>query len=109
MDLGHRRRLLMTLDGCTDQLRSDRLVLVNRHPQRVLHGILAVARRQLQNLQVFAGGDAGAVIAEQLIVGHAEVTGGKHVCVILVILQGARLAHQRVDHVAVIDGVLAIT
>jgi len=108
MDLGHRRRLLMTLDGRPDQLRSDRLVLVNRHPQRVLHGILAVARRQLQNPQVLAGGRAGAAIAEQLIVGHAEVTGGEHVRVILVILQGARLAHQGVDHMPVIDGVLAI-
>ena len=98
----------MTLDGRTNQLRRDRLVLFDRQPQRVLHGILTVASRQLQNLQVFAGRDAHAVIAQQLIVSHAEVTRGKHVRVILIVFQGARLANQRVNHVTVVDGVLAI-
>jgi len=48
------------------------------------------------------------VIAQQPIVGDAKVAGGKHVRVILVVLQGAWLSHQRVDHVPVIDGVLAV-
>jgi hypothetical protein len=98
----------MTLDGRTNQLRRDRLVLFDRQPQRVLHRILTVAGRQLQNLQVFAGGDAHAVIAKQLIVSHPEVTGGKHVGAILIVFQGAGLANQRVNHVTVVDRVLTV-
>jgi hypothetical protein len=98
----------MTLDGRTNQFRSDRFALSDRQPQRVLHGILTVASRQLQNLQVFAGCDAHAVIAQQLIVSHAEVTRGKHVGVILIVFQRAGLADQRVNHVTVVDGVLAV-
>lgn len=94
MDLGHRRRLLMTLDCRTNQLRSDRLVPGDRQPQRVLHGILTIASRQLQDLQVFAGGNTHAMIAKQLIISHAEVAGGEHVGVILVVFQGPRLANQ---------------
>lgn len=45
--------------------------------------------------------------AAQLIVGHAEVARGKQVLVVLVVLERAWLADQRVDHVAVVDRVLA--
>jgi len=98
----------MTLDGRTDRGRRDRLVPGDRQPQRVLHGVLAVVGRQLQDIQVFAGGDTTAVIAEQLVVSHAEVTRGEHVRVILVVLQGARLANQRVNHMPVVDRVFAV-
>lgn len=98
----------MTLDGRTNRGRSNRLVLGNRHPQRVLHRILAITGGQLQNLQVFAGRHARRVIAQQPIVSHAEVTGGKHVGPIPVVLESPRLANQRVNHMAVVDGVLAV-
>lgn len=98
----------MTLDGESNRLRRDRPVLRDRQPQRVLHGVLAVAGCQLQDLQVFAGRHARSVIAQQPIVGDAKMARGKHVRVILIVLQGAGLPHQRVDHVPVIDGVLAV-
>jgi hypothetical protein len=98
----------MTLDGKSNQLRSDLCVLGDRQPQGGLHGILAVASCKLQDLQVFASGKLRAVSAEKFIVGHAEVTRGKHVGMILVVLQRAGLANQRVDHVPVIDRMFAI-
>jgi len=52
----------MTLDGRTNQLRRDRLVLFDRQPQRVLHGVLAVAGRQLQNLQILTHGDSRSML-----------------------------------------------
>lgn len=82
----------MTLDRHTNALRGDGRASRDRLPQRVLHGILAVAGRQLQNLQVFAGRDAGGVIAEQLIVSHAEVARGEQVGVILIVRKSAGLA-----------------
>jgi hypothetical protein len=108
VDLGQRRRLLMALDRQPNRSRGDRLVPLDRQPQRILDGILAVVCRQLQDLQVFAGGCPRAVVTLQLVVGHAEVAGGKHVGVILVVRQRAGLADQRVDHVTVVDGVPAI-
>ena len=34
---------------------------------------------------------------------------GEHVLPVLIVLKGARLANQRIDHVAVVDGMLACT
>jgi len=98
----------MAVDGQANRLRRDRPVLRDRQPQGVLHGVLAVAGGQLQNLQVLASCHTGSVIAEQLIVGDAKMAGGEHVRVILVVGQRPWLPHQRVDHVPVIDGVFAV-
>jgi hypothetical protein len=108
MHLGHRRRLLMLLDGPSNQLRRDGFAAGDRATQRVLHCVLAVSGRQLQNLQVFTHAFAWAMVAAQLIVGHAEVATRKHVFTVLVVLERARLADQRIDHVTVIDRVLAM-
>ena len=97
----------MLLDGPLDRLRRDGLAAGDGPTQRLLHRLLAVPGRQLQNLQVFPDPLAGTVVVAQLIVGDAEVTGRKHVLPILVVLEGARLADQRIDHVTVVDRVLA--
>jgi hypothetical protein len=99
--------LLVLLDGKSNRLRRDGLAAGDGQTQRVLHRILAVPGRQLQNLQVFADALAMTMIATQPIVGDPKVTGRKHVLPILVILERARLADQRIDHVTVIDRVLA--
>lgn len=98
----------MTFNRQADRLRRDRPILRQRQPQRVLHRLLAVARRQLQNLQVFPSRHPRRVIAQQLIVGHAKVARGKHVRLILIVFERPRFPHQRVDHVPVIDDVLAV-
>lgn len=97
----------MLLDGQLHRLRRDGLAAGNGPTQRILHRLLAVPGRRLQDLQVFPNALAGAVVAAQLIVGHAEVTGRKHVLPILVVLEGPRLADQRIDHMTVVDRVLA--
>lgn len=97
----------MAFDGKANPFRSDRRVLVDRQTQRILHGVLTVAGRQLQNLQVFASRHTRAMSAKQCIVGDAKMARRKHVCMILVVLEGARLANQRVNHMPIIDGMLA--
>ena len=109
VDVGRRRRLLLSRDGRPDRLRSDRLAARHRQPQRIPHGVLTVVGRQLQDLEVFAGRHARAMLPQQLIVGHAKVARGKHVRVVLIVLQGPGLANQRVDDVPVVDGVLAVS
>lgn len=107
VEFGDRRRLLVLLDGQPHRFRRDGPSFGDGNPQRVLHGILAVPRRQLQDFQVLADGHLRAVHAAQLVVSHAEVARGKQVLVILVVLERAGLANQRVDHVTVVDRVLA--
>ena len=97
----------MLLDGKSNRLRRNGSALCDSQTQRVLHCVLAVPGRQMQNLQVFADAPVWAVIATQPIVGDPKVTGRKHVLAILVILERTRLADQRIDHVTVIDRVLA--
>ena len=94
VELGDRRRLVMLLDGQPHRFRADGLSFGNRCSQRILHGVLAVPRRQLQDFQVFADSHLRAVRPAQLIVSHAEVARGKQVLVILVVLEGAGLADQ---------------
>jgi hypothetical protein len=106
VEFGYRRRLLVLLDGQPHRCGRDRPPLRDGDPQSVLHRVLAVPRRQLQDFQVFADGYLGAVSPTQLIVGHAEVAGGEQVLVVLIVLERTGLADQRVDHVAVVDRVL---
>lgn len=107
LELGHRGRLVVLVDGQLHRCGRDGAPLRDRDPQRVLHGLLAVSGRQLQDFQVFPDGHFGAMRAAQLIVSHAEVARGEQVLVVLVVLERPRLADQRVDHMAVVDGVLA--
>ena len=96
----------MLLHGTPDRLRRNGLAAGDGHTQRVLHRVLAVPGRQLQDLQILADALAWPVVAAQTIVGDAKVAGRKHVLPILVVLERARLADQRIDHVTVIDCVL---
>jgi len=95
------------LDGKSNRLRRNGLALRNSQTQRVLHRVLAVPGRQLQNLQVFTDALAWAVIAAQPVVGDPKMAGRKHVLAILVVLECPGLADQRIDHVTVIDRMLA--
>lgn len=61
-DLRRCGNLLMLFDGKLDRLGRDRCVLCQDPSQGILHRVLAIPRRQLQNLQVFAGCYASTVI-----------------------------------------------
>ena len=100
------RWLLMLLDGTANRFGSDLAVLREIQPQGLVDSLLTVVRRQLQDLEVFANRDAPRVIAAERIVGHPKVARGKHVFLVLVVLKRPRLTNQRIDHVAIVDGML---
>jgi hypothetical protein len=108
VEFGDRRRLLVTLNGQLHCLGRDGPSFGDSDPQCILHGVLAIPRRQLQDFQIFANGHLGSVHAAQRIIGHAEIARGEQVLAILVVLECTGLADQRVDHVAVVDRVLAV-
>jgi hypothetical protein len=84
----------MLFDGKSNRLRGDSLAPRDGQTQRVLHRVLAIPGRQLQNLQVFADSLARTVIPAQPIVGDPKMTGRKHVLSILIVLERAGLANQ---------------
>jgi len=81
-------------DGQLDRSRRDWPSFGDGDPQSVLHRVLAVPRRQLQDSQVFANGHLPAVRPAQLIISHTEVARREQVLVILVVLERAGLADQ---------------
>ncbi len=96
----------MLFHGKTDCLGRYGSVLCNRRTQRILHRVLAVSCRQLQDFQIFASSSPGASILAQPVISHTEVARGKHFLAVLVVLKSTRLADQRIDHMAVVDGML---
>jgi len=102
------RRWQLATGACQGDhgLGRERLFVSQKAAQRVVHGRLAVVGSVLQNPQVRAPCDLGSVFVVQPVVGHAKAAVGKEVLAITVILEGARLAHQLVDEVPVVDRVL---
>ena len=60
----------------------------------------------LQNPQILARGDPRSVLVPQPVLGQAKAAVGEQVLAIAVVLKGARLPHQLVDDVPIVDRVL---
>jgi hypothetical protein len=67
---------------------------------------LALARRQVQDLQIFLGRTL-RLLRPQPVVGQPEAARREQVVAVAVVGEGARLAHQPVDDVPVVDAMLA--
>jgi hypothetical protein len=106
---GHvRRRRHLGAEACQGDhgLGTERLLLSQETAQRVVHGRLAVVGSVLQNSQVGTPRHVGSVFVLQPVVGHAKAAVGEQILAITVVVKGARLAHQLVDDVPVVDRVL---
>jgi len=90
-------------------LGRERRLLGQKTTQRVVHGRLTVVGRMLQNSQVRTPRHVGSMFVAQPIVSHAKAAVGKQVLAKTVVVEGARLAHQLVDDVPVIDRMLVAT
>jgi hypothetical protein len=85
---------------------AERLVAIDQQTQRLLHGGLALLRRQMQDLQVFPVGTRRQRLVKQVI-SHAEAAAREQRLPVTVVGQGPRLPHQSVDHVPIVDVLLA--
>lgn len=99
----------MLLHGETNGLGRDGRVIRNRLPQCVLHHVFTFLGGELQNLQVFASTRLVPSSLAKPIIGDAKLCCGKHFLAVLIVLERAGLANERVDHVSIIDRVLAGT
>jgi len=85
---------------------AQRQVTAEQQTQGLVHRGLALPRRQQEDLQVLPGRPCGAVPL-QGVVRHPETAGREHRVAVAVFLERPRLAHQPVDHVTVVDLLLA--
>lgn len=99
----------MTFNGFTNRHERNSLIGRDQRAEHLVHEVLAVARSQLQNLEILSGGHLGTMIAAESVIGHAKMARRKHIFAILIVREGPRLAYQGIDHMAIIDGVFAAT
>jgi hypothetical protein len=104
--VGHRRQPAALPHALRHRRDAERLLLVQQPPQRLVHPVLALLRRQVEDRQILRD-RSRRHLAHQEVVSHPESAGREHRVPIAVRLEGARLAHQPVDDVAVLDPVLA--
>jgi hypothetical protein len=83
-------------------------VLFQQLHQHRLDTHLALACRQVQNPQVLLVRPSRLTLTQH-VVGHAEVAAGEHLLAVTIVGERSRLADQPVDHVPVIDAMLAPT
>jgi len=88
------------------QRRAQPAVPVAQTPKGRLDAALALARRQVQDLQIFLGRTL-RLLRLQPVVGQPEAARREQVVAVAVVGEGARLAHQPVDDVPVVDAMLA--
>lgn len=74
-----------------------------QEPQRIVDGFFAVVSRMVQNLQIFLRGLLFVEASAELIVGGAEPRRRKQVLAVGVVGERARLPHQLVDDVPIVD------
>src|SRR6266508_1734989 len=104
--LGHRwalTRMHKRAHGLVGGGRAD----LQEQRQRGFNLRLTPTRRQVQNAQVVLVGALG-VAATQAVVGLAKQQRGKERVVIAVLRKGTRLAHQRIDQVAIVNLLLVL-
>jgi hypothetical protein len=88
------------------QRRAQPAVPVAQTPQGRRDAALALACRQVQDLQIFLGRTL-RLLRQQPVVGQPEAARREQVVVVAVVGESARLAHQPVDDVPVFDAMLA--
>ena len=72
--------------------------------QRIGHGILTFVSGKLQNQHVHFVGHLFRMRGSQRIPRHAKHTGRKHFFAVLIVGEGTRLSHKRIDDVSIVDG-----
>ena len=94
-------------DDFLDGIRVDRSASLKQSFDRTFDGRLAHPSGQIKDFQVLAACTRRPFFQE-FVVRHAEPNARKQVVVPAVVLERARLADEAVDHVSIVDSVLAL-
>jgi hypothetical protein len=107
LDLGYRRqRVLLTQQGFHGSPGYDGLCLSQQPAQGLVHRHFTPLRRQIKNLQVLPRSPRWLRLLQH-VVGQPKTTGRKQLFPKAILRQRTRLAYQPIDHVPIIDPLLA--
>jgi hypothetical protein len=104
--VGHRRRATALTEDLQHGLAVRRPIAVEQESQRLVDAALPLPGREVEDRQVILDRVTAPAVLQD-VVGHPEPTGGEHRVAVAVFLERAGLAHEPVDHVAILDAVLA--
>ncbi len=99
---------MSALDDRKNFFRRDSFAFRQEPSQDVIHQFQSFVLGGMQDLQVLFDGGCFTGQREQLVVGHAEPGCRIQVVDVFVVGERARLADQRIDHVAKVDPLLAL-
>jgi hypothetical protein len=104
--VGHHRRALTPVEDLGHRLGIGHPARVEQEPQRLVNSAFSFLGGQVEDCQIVLDHAAGPPVF-QGVVGHPEPAGREHCIAVAVLLERPGLADQPVDHVAVIDPMLA--
>jgi len=79
------------------------LAVSDQPAQRIGNRVLAFTSGQLQDLHIFLVGHVFRMNPTKYVVSHAKLGRGKHFFAIPIVGKRARLTHQRIDDVPIVD------
>jgi len=88
---------------CANLLKVDGTAYRDRHSQRIGNRVLANPSRHFQQSHIRLVRHLGRVSFVQHVVRDAKLAGGKHLFTEAIVGKGARLTHQGINHVAVVN------
>lgn len=86
-----------------DLVYVNRLAVSDQPAQRIGNCVLALTSGQLQDLHILFVGHAFHMSRAQRIVSHTKLRRGKQLFAIPIVGERARLTHQRIDDVPIVD------
>jgi hypothetical protein len=104
--VGHRLGALTSAENLGHRLDIGHPAGVEQEPQRLVNLAFSFLSGQVEDRQVILDHAAGPPVFQQ-VVGHPKPAGGEHRIAVAVLLERPGLADQPVDHVAIIDPMLA--
>jgi len=104
--VSHRRRALTPVENLGHRLGIGHPSRVEQEPQRIVNSAFSFLRGQVEDRQIVLDQATGPPVL-QGVVGHPEPAGREHRIAVAVLLERPRLADQPVDHMAIIDPMLA--
>jgi hypothetical protein len=104
--ISHRRRALTPVQDFRHRLDIGRASSIEEEPQRIINSAFSFLGGQVEQSQVVLDHAAGPLVF-QGVIGHPEPAGREHRIAVTVLLERPGFADQPVDHVAVIDPMLA--
>ncbi len=109
INVSYSRRLLFGFDHLFYRIKINRICMIDQEPQGLINRCLVLFGSQFKDFQILLIGLLDPMLPAQDIIGYSELTCGKHVVFVTIVLKGPGFADQGVYDVAIIDVMAVFT